>query len=169
MTRGRLVRIGVALLVLIGVGLWATSRPGGEFSGLDARLASAADEVGDGGRINLREATDFEWDEAHIFGAYNTPEMVEAQMDGWSPLSPAGRLLLPDIFFLSNDGHQLVAFRQDGEVVAWTVMNQDQLTQTYIEFDPRILPRVAAPSDKFIVKRFGDGWDLVPADHSDDA
>ncbi len=145
----------------------ATARPGGEFTGLDVQLAAAADEVGDGGHINLRDATDFEWDEAHIFGAYNTPEMVADQMDGWTPLSPVGRWLVPDIFFLSNDGHQLVAFRQGGEVVAWTVMNQKQLTQSYIEFDPRVLPRTAATSDRFEVRRFSEGGELVPADSAD--
>lgn len=169
MNRTRLAWIGVTVLVLIGVGLWATARPGGEFSGLDVRLAAAADDVGHGGHINLRDATDFEWDEAHIFGAYNTPEMVEAQMGGWTPLSPAGRWLVPDVFFLSNDGYQLVAFRRDGEVVAWTVMNQEHLTQTYIEFDTRVLPRVAAPSDEFEVRSFGEGWDLVPGDQAEDA
>lgn len=169
MSGPRLAWIGVAVLVLIGVGLWATARPDGEFSGLDARLAAAADEVGDGGQISLRDATDFEWDEAHIFGAYNTADMVAEQMDGWTPLSPAGRLVFGDLF-LPNDGIQLVAFRHDGEVVAWTVLNQEQLTQTFIQFDPGALPRVAAPSDEFAVRRYGDdGWDLVPAELADDS
>lgn len=172
MSRTRLAWIGVAALVLLGIGLWATAGPGGEFSGLNVRLAAAAGDVGHGGHINLRDATGFEWDEAHIFGAYNTREMVEAQMDGWTPLSPAGRYLVPDVFFLSNDGHQLVAFRRGGEVVAWTVMNQEQLSQAYIEFDPHVLPRVAAPSDEFVVqrlgdRRLGDSWYLVPADEAE--
>lgn len=34
---------------------------------------------------------------------------------------PAARLVFGNLF-LSNDGIQLVAFRRDGEVVAWTVM-----------------------------------------------
>lgn len=160
----------MAALVLIGIGLWATARPAGEFSGLDVRLAAAAGDVGHGGHITLPDATDFEWDEAHVFGSYSVAEDFEAQLDGWSPLSPAGRLVFGNLL-LANDGLQLVAFRRGGEVVAWTVMNQEQLSQTYIEFDPQVLPRVAAPSDEFAVRRLGDrrlgdSWYLEPADEA---
>ncbi len=164
MTRGRLVWIGAAVLVLLGAGLWATARPGGEFSGLDVRLAIAAEAAGHGGRINLTDATAFEWDDAHIFGSYTNATQIEAQMDGWSPLSPAGRLVFGDLF-LGQDGLQLLAFRQNGKVTAWTVMNQEQLSQTYIHFDPFALPRVATPSDDtFVVDRYFSGWSLVPND-----
>jgi hypothetical protein len=167
--RARLAWIGAAILVLIAVGLWATARPGGEFRGLDARLSAAADETGSDGHITLREATDFEWDTAHIFGAYSSADMVAEQMDGWTPLSPAGRLVWGDLF-LPNDGIQLVAFRHDGEVVAWTILNQawmeeEQATQTFIQFDPGVLPRVASPSDEFTVLPLDEGWELMPAEN----
>lgn len=166
MSRTRVAWIGVTFLVLLGVGVWATTRPAGEFTGLDARLATSAGEAGHGGGIDLGDATDFEWDEVHIFGAYTTTAGIEAQMDGWSPLSPAGRFLIGDLF-LAYDGLQLLAFRRDGEVVAWTVMNEEEPSQTYIEFDPTILPRVATPSDgTFIVRSFGGGWSLVAPDRA---
>jgi hypothetical protein len=156
-----LVWIGAAVLVLLGAGLWATARPGGEFSGLDVRLAAAAEAAGNGGRIDLTDATDFEWDDAHIFGSYTNATQIEAQMDGWSPLSPAGRLVFGDLF-LGQDGLQLLAFRQNGKVTAWTVMGQEQLSQTYIRFHPGVLPPVVSPSDDtFVVERFFDGWSLV--------
>ncbi|MDQ3689354.1 MAG: hypothetical protein M3406_04835 [Chloroflexota bacterium] len=107
MTRRRLVWIGAAVLAVLGAGLWATARPGGEFSGLDVRLAAAAEVAGDGGRKNLTDATDLEWDDAHIFGSYTNASQIEAQMDGWSPLSPAGRLVFGDLF-LGQDGLQLL-------------------------------------------------------------
>ncbi len=66
MTRGRLVWIGAAVLVLLGAGLWATARPGGEFSGLDVRLAIAAEAAGHGGRINLTDAI------SHAYPSYST-------------------------------------------------------------------------------------------------
>ncbi len=167
MNRTRLAWIGVALLVLIGVGLWATSRPSGEFSGLDVRLAAAADEAGHGGRITLRDSTDFGWDEAHIFDAYTPAAEIESDLDGRSPLSPGGRLVDGNLF-LANDGIQLVAFRRDDEVVAWTVINQHQLSQTYIAFESGVFPRVVIPSnDGFIVQEYSpEGWLLLSDDHA---
>jgi hypothetical protein len=159
--------VGIGIVAVIGVGLWASAGPGGEFDGLDAQLAMAADEAGAGGRLTLSDATDFEWDEAHIFDAYSGSAQIEAELNGWSPLSPAGRLIVGDLF-VASDGLQLVAFQRDGEVVAWTVVNQEQLAQTVVRFDPAGLPLATAPADEFIVRRLGDrrlgdSWLLEPA------
>lgn len=161
MTRSRLARVGIAIILVLTVGLCATARPAGERTNLHARVAVAVERAGHGGQIHLAEVTDFEWDRVHIFGAYSTREQIEAKLDGWTPLSPAGHVLWGDLF-LAYDGYQLLAFVDEGEVVAWTVLNQGDQSQTYVEFHPGQLPHTAAASEaQWTARRFGVGWTLI--------
>lgn len=172
MTNRRGFGVGLALAalvvaMLVGGAVWATAPPEGERADLHDLIASRAAGAGDGGTLQLADVTDFAWDQLHVFDAYAGSQDIERQLGGWSPLSPAGRVVWGDLF-LAQDGLQLLAFVRSDEVVAWTILNgvnldrpTDQATWLRIETEDQHA-RFDRASTFRVTAAEGGGWTLLP-------
>ena len=161
--RGRAaLTVVVVALALVALAAFVFLPPPNEKSDLQADLAVAAAEVGDGGRIRLADVADFDWDRAYVFDAYTPADVVAGELGGWVPMSRLDGWMWGDLF-LPNDGFALVVFvRGDHEVTGYRVVSPYEDDGVYMNTGGlAVMPR-----DSAVFSVDGDaesGWGLTPS------
>lgn len=129
--RGVLLPIVAALLLL------SACAPGGERPELDQTIREAVISAGDKGEVRFSDLGEFDWDSLYAFGAYATDDQVrEAIGESW-PSGAESRV--------PSDGLALVVFVHQGQVAAWSVLNETSSLPGAVRFDDT---GVAIPADR---------------------
>ena len=126
-----LLPIALALVVVSGCG------PSGERPALDRTIWEAVISAGDQGTVSFSDLGGFEWDSLYAFDAYATDDEIrEAIGDSW----PGG-----DDSRIPSDGLALVVFVDQGEIAAWSVLNETSSLAGAVHFDDT---KIAIPADR---------------------
>ncbi|MFA9432277.1 hypothetical protein [Egicoccus sp. AB-alg2] len=91
-----------------------------ERASLDDELADAAEAAAAGdGRLDLHDATGFDWDQLGVFPPYTSADEVERQLGVQMPAAAERQM--------NADSDVFLAFVDDGELVAWSVLGRGRI------------------------------------------
>lgn len=126
-----LLLVGAIIVVAIGAVLWFTVSPFRPVPNEKPQLASAvyvaARAAGEGGTLDMRALTDFEWDRVYTFEAYTSDDEVSETLG-----FPWGS---GQTFRMPNDGFLLLIFAKEQQVTGWVVLNDYESPGPYVQFE----------------------------------
>jgi hypothetical protein len=122
--------LAIVLLAGAGVVAYITRDPPDERPEVVAAVYDAVRQAGNGGTVDFRRLTRFDWDRMYAFGAYTTDDEVSETLGfPWGTGS---------VFRLPNDGFILLIFAREARVTGWAVLNDHQATSA-VYFDDALL------------------------------
>jgi hypothetical protein len=126
---------GAVVLIAIAVGLWLAVSPflpdPNEKPELASAVTSAVSEAGDGGIVDIRALTAFEWDRMYSFGAYTSDAEVSETLG--FPWGTGDDLRLP------SDGFVLLIFAEEQRATGWVILNDYRSSGPLVQFDDALL------------------------------
>ena len=112
--------LAIVLLAGAGVVAYITRDPPDERPEVVAAVYDAARQAGNGGTVDFRRLTTFDWDRMYVFGAYTDDDRVSKVLG--FPWGTSAQFRLP------NDEFILLIFAKEARVTGWAVLNDYQAT-----------------------------------------
>lgn len=144
----------LAVMALLGLGIVAyifRDPPDGRPEVAPAVYA-AVRQAGNGGTIDFRRLTNFDWDRMYVFGSYTTDDEVSHVLGfTWGT---GDNLRLP------RDELVMLVFAKDARVTGWVVLNGDVSISPNVYFSQSLIER-SIPRDAAIFELSGDMLSLA--------